>query len=459
MIKISAGEFAKIVNGQLRNLAEDFVIDQLPVINSKLAKKGTFFIAFKGKNVDGHEYVAESIKGGSEFALVSKELNEPTVLVKDTGEALLALARYVRNKITGLKVVGITGSQGKTTTKELLHSILKSEGQTVATEGNFNTEIGVPLTILNCNENTKYCIIEMGARHQGDILKLTQVANPDVGVVLVVGTAHIGEIGSVEKIAKTKGELIAGLNEKATAVLGSYDQWTPNMANGLKVKRILFGDNQDVRAADIEIHGGFAHFDLVTPSGRNSVELQVIGEQQIPNALAAAAAAHALEISNESIATGLTVAKLDSKWRMQVEELNGLQIINDFYNANPESMKAAIKTLILLTQESGGSSWAILGKMHELGQIETSSHLSIVEYCENVGVDHLISVGTDLYQVNSSETKDRNLVLHQCKNVEAVLELVDSFSVGDVILLKASRSERFEDLAQAIKGKWIGAQQ
>lgn len=214
-----------------------------------------------------------------------------------------------------------------------------------------------------------------------------------------------------------------------------------------------------MRAADIEIHGGFAHFDLVTPSGRNSVELQVIGEQQIPNALAAAAAAYALEISNESIATGLTVAKLGSKWRMQVEELNGLQIINDFYNANPESMKAAIKTLILLTQESGGSSWAILGKMHELGQIETSSHLSIVEYCENVGVDHLISVGTDLYQVNSKETKDRNLVLHQCKNVEAVLKLVDSFSVGDVILLKASRSERFEDLAQAIKEKWIGAQQ
>lgn len=215
MIKISAGEFAKIVNGELRNLAEDFVIDQLPVINSKLAKKGTFFIAFKGKNIDGHEYVAESIKSGSEFALVSKELNEPTVLVKDTGEALLALARYVRNKITGLKVIGITGSQGKTTTKELLHSILKSEGQTVATEGNFNTEIGVPLTILNCNENTKYCIIEMGARHQGDILKLTQVANPDVGVVLVVGTAHIGEIGSVEKIAQTKGELITGLNEKS----------------------------------------------------------------------------------------------------------------------------------------------------------------------------------------------------------------------------------------------------
>jgi len=139
----------------------------------------------------------------------------------------------------------------------------------------------------------------MGARHQGDILKLTKVANPDVGVVLVVGTAHIGEIGSVEKIAKTKGELIVGLDEGSTAVLGSYDQWTPKMADGLKVNTIIFGDNQAVRAADIEIHGGYAHFDLVTPSGRNSVSLQVIGEQQIPNALAAASAAFALNISND----------------------------------------------------------------------------------------------------------------------------------------------------------------
>jgi len=145
--------------------------------------------------------------------LVSRQVSEPSILVKDTGEALISLAKYVRNRIDGLRVIGITGSQGKTTTKEFLYSILKSEGSTVATEGNFNTEIGVPLTILNCNEQTKYCIIEMGARHQGDILKLTKVANPNVGVVLVVGTAHIGEIGSVEKIAKTKGELIAGLNE------------------------------------------------------------------------------------------------------------------------------------------------------------------------------------------------------------------------------------------------------
>jgi len=459
VIKISAKEFAQVVGGQLRNISEDLTIDQQPIINSALAKKGTFFIAFNGKNVDGHDYVSEAIKNGSTFALVSRELDEPSILVKDTGEALLALANHVRFRINGLKVIGITGSQGKTTTKEFLYSILKSEGSTIATEGNLNTDIGVPLTILRCDYETKYCILEMGARHQGDILKLTKVANPDVGVVLVVGTAHIGEIGSVEKIAKTKGELIVGLDEGSTAVLGSYDQWTPKMADGLKVNTIIFGDNQAVRAADIEIHGGYAHFDLVTPSGRNSVSLQVIGEQQIPNALAAASAAFALNISNEKIATGLTLAKLDSKWRMQVEDLNGIQIINDFYNANPESMKAALKTLVLLSQESGGSSWAILGKMHELGQIEQASHLEIVQYCRDLSVDHLVSVGTDLYKGSSNEIKDGNLLLHHCKNTEAVLELVNNFSAGDVVLLKASRSEKFEDLATAIKSKWIGVQQ
>jgi UDP-N-acetylmuramoyl-tripeptide--D-alanyl-D-alanine ligase len=459
VIKISAQEFAQVVGGKLQNLSENFVIDQLPIINSSAARKGTFFAAFIGNNVDGHEYVTEAIKGGAAFALVTRQVDEPSILVKDTGEALIDLAKYVRNKINGLQVIGITGSHGKTTTKEFLYAILKSEGATVATEGNFNTEIGVPLTILNCTEQTKYCIIEMGARHKGDILKLTKLANPNVGIVLVVGTAHIGEIGSVGEIAKTKGELIAGLSEGSTAVLGSYDQWTPRMADGLNLKKLVFGDNHDVRAADIEIHGGYAHFDLVTPAGRNSVALQVIGEQQIPNALAAAAAAYALGISNENIATGLTVAKLDSKWRMQVESLHGIQIINDFYNANPESMKAALKTLVLLSQESGGSSWAILGKMHELGQIEATSHLEIVKYCQDLDVDHLVSVGTDLYKESSTEMNDRNLLLHQCKNTDAVLELVNNFSAGDVVLLKASRAEKFEDLANAVKSKWSGVNQ
>jgi len=456
MIKISAGELAKILSGKLENLPADTELDQYPVIDSRKAKAGTFFVAFKGEQVDGHEFVAQAIKSGAKFALASKSVDSPSILVSDVGQALLTLTEFVRERLVNMKVVGITGSQGKTTSKEFLYSILSSVGETVATEANFNTEIGVPLTMLRCKESTKFCIVEMGARHIGEIAKLTKVVKPDVGVVLVVGSAHVGEFGSIAALANTKAELITGLATGKTAVLGSYDQWTPKMADNLSVEKIIFGENQSIRAGDIQMHGGFAHFDLVTPNGRTPVSLQVLGEHQLPNALGAAAAAFVLGISNEVIAVGLTTAQLGSKWRMQLEEVNGLQIIHDYYNANPESMKAALKTLVLLSQESGGLSWAILGKMHELGPLEQQAHLEIVEFCQEIGVDHLISMGTDLYKVSKNEGSDKHLLLHNCPNADAVLELAKNFSAGDVVLFKASRSERFEDVAQLVVDMWSG---
>ena len=458
MLKISAAEFAKIVAGQLHEISESTMIDQVPIINSKNATNDSFFVAFEGQQVDGHNFVTEAFNLGAKFALVSKPVSEPHILVADTGKALIDLAIYIRSKLPELKIVGITGSQGKTTSKEFLHSILKLEGETVATAGNFNTDIGVPLTLLRCNEQTKFCILEMGARHSGDIAKLTKIAKPNVGVVLVVGTAHIGEFGSVEAIAKTKAELITNLPANSTAVLGSYDIYTPKMADSLELKKVLFGINQNVRAADLEMHGGYAHFDLVTPAGRNPVSLQVLGEHQVPNALAAAAAAFALGVVNENIAVGLTTATLDSKWRMQIEEINGIHLIHDYYNANPESMKAALKTLILLSQESGGASWAILGKMHELGDTEAAGHKEVTAYSREIGVDHLLAVATDLYKEIEDQSDSEHMLLHNCPNPDSVLQLVDNLSVGDVILLKASRSERFEDLANAIKAKLIGDQ-
>jgi len=456
MISISAAEFAKVVSGKLHLMSDETMINEIPVINSDKAVNGTFFVAFKGDHVDGHDFVDSAIKSGSKFALVSKQVNSPSIQVEDVGQALLALTSYVRSKLTGLKLVGITGSQGKTTTKEFLASILQLDGNTVATEGNFNTDIGVPLTILRCDEQSKYCIVEMGARHVGDIAKLTKVAVPDVGVVLVVGRAHLGEFGSVEALAKTKAELITNLPPNTVAVLGNYDKFTPKMADNLALKKIVFGDGQSVRAADVEMHGGYAHFDLVTPTGRNPVSLQLLGEHQIPNALGAAAAAYALGVSNEQIATGLITATLGTKWRMEIEELDGLKIINDYYNANPESTKAAIKTLVLLSQESGGASWAVLGKMHELGEAEESGHQEVVKYCQEIGVDHLVTVGTDLYKSDENENSEKHMLIHNCANADTVLELVSNFSAGDVVLLKASRSEKFEDLANLLRTKWSG---
>ena len=458
MIKLSAQDFASVVSGSLHDISPSQILDQDPIINSKDASAKNFFVAFKGEKFDGHDFVSEALNSGAKFSLVSKSVSGPHVLVSDVGQALIDLARFVRTQLPNMKVIGITGSQGKTTTKEFLYSVLQNEGTTVATAGNFNTDIGVPLTLLRSTEATKFCILEMGARHVGDIAKLTELANPNVGVVLVVGTAHLGEFGSVEAIAKTKSELIKALSPKMTAVLGTYDQFTPKMADSLDLNTVLFGDGQIVRAADIELHGGFAHFDLVTPAGRNSVALQVIGEHQIPNALAAAAAAFSLGVKNESIAIGLTTALLSSKWRMQIETINGLQIIHDYYNANPESMKAALKTLVMLSQESGGASWAILGKMHELGSKESSGHLEVAEFASQLGVDHLVSVAPAVYQESNNQSSDENMLIHNCSSAAAVLELVNNISTGDVILLKASRSEKFEDLAELIKKALEGDQ-
>ena len=458
MIKLSAQDFASVVSGSLHDISPSQILDQDPIINSKDASAKNFFVAFKGEKFDGHDFVSEALNSGAKFSLVSKSVSGPHVLVSDVGQALIDLARFVRTQLPNMKVIGITGSQGKTTTKEFLYSVLQNEGTTVATAGNFNTDIGVPLTLLRSTEATKFCILEMGARHVGDIAKLTELANPNVGVVLVVGTAHLGEFGSVEAIAKTKSELIKALSPKMTAVLGTYDQFTPKMADSLDLNTVLFGDGQIVRAADIELHGGFAHFDLVTPAGRNSVALQVMGEHQIPNALAAAAAAFSLGVKNESIAIGLTTALLSSKWRMQIETINGLQIIHDYYNANPESMKAALKTLVMLSQESGGASWAILGKMHELGSKESSGHLEVAEFASQLGVDHLVSVAPAVYQESNNQSSDENMLIHNCSSAAAVLELVNNISTGDVILLKASRSEKFEDLAELIKKALEGDQ-
>lgn len=458
MIKISAQDFALVVSGSLHDISPAQIIDQDPVINSKDASGRSFFVAFKGEKFDGHDFVSEALNSGAVFSLVSKSVSGPHVLVSDVGQALIDLARFTRTQLPNMKVIGITGSQGKTTTKEFLYSVLQNEGKTVATAGNFNTEIGVPLTLLRSTEETKFCILEMGARHVGDIAKLTELANPNVGVVLVVGTAHLGEFGSVEAIAKTKSELIRTLTPKMTAVLGTYDQFTPKMADSLDLNTVLFGEGQIVRAADVELHGGFAHFDLVTPAGRNSVSLQVMGEHQIPNALAAAAAAFSLGVKNESIAIGLTTAMPSSKWRMQIETVNGVQIIHDYYNANPESMKAALKTLVMLSQESGGSSWAILGKMHELGSMESSGHFEVAQFAGQLGVDHLVSVAPAVYQESNIKSSDENMLIHNCSSAAAVLELVNNISTGDVILLKASRSEKFEDLAELIKNALEGDQ-
>jgi UDP-N-acetylmuramoyl-tripeptide--D-alanyl-D-alanine ligase len=449
MIKLKLAEIVDIVGGIAHNLDLAKSLSLTAVIDSKAAKAGTFFAAFKGENTDGHSFIKDAIANGAEFALVSKAVEEPHILVPDVLVALTKLAKHNRTLLTNMKVVAVTGSHGKTTAKDLMAHLLGIMGNTVAPQASLNNELGVPLLLIECNEETKYCIVEMGARHKGDIAHLTELANPNIGVVLNVGHAHIGEFGSQEVIAEAKGELIAGLVDDGVAILGSYDSFTPKMSAGMGLKTIIFGENTncDVRAADIEAREGRASFDLVTPAGRAAVTLALLGMHQIANALAAAAVALELGMAVDSVAAALSTAEPMSKWRMQLSEVSDVCVINDSYNANPESMHAALRTLALIAQERGGASWAILGKMHELGASEAAEHESIGKIASDIGIDHLVAIGVKDYltQLEASETSG-----HFVASAQDVLKLVDHFAAGDVVLVKASRAEKLELLAEQI---------
>lgn len=451
MISMSATEIAEIMagsyHGEAISVSGEFHFD------SRQVNPGSVFIALKGETQDGHDFVNSAIERGALLSIVSRAVPGNHIIVTDVLTGIAKLAAEVRRRLTTLRIVAITGSQGKTTTKDMLYSILSTKGESVAPIGSYNNDIGVPITLLRCSEKTRFCILEMGARHTGDIARLTDMALPDVGVVLKVGTAHLGEFGSREKIAETKGELIRGLKQGATAVLGTYDEFTPRMNSNPAIRTITFGESTScsIRAADLEIHGGFPAFDLVTPESREHVELQLLGAHQVPNALAAAAAAFALGISTSDIASALSIHQSASKWRMELLELDGLTLINDSYNANPESMSAALQTLALLTQERGGNSWAFLAKMHELGTDSEEMHRKIGLLAGEIGIDHLVVIGERSYL---SESISSGTTIHFYSNQGAAQELLPRIESGDVVLVKASRAEQLELTAEKIVANW-----
>ena len=450
MITLTAGEIALLVGGELF-CDRDLLVSKAPVFDSRQATPGCFFLALKGENADGHDFAADAYRSGAMFSLTSQRIDGPCIVVADVLEALSILAAFVRKRLDKLIVIGITGSQGKTSTKDLLTHMLGAVGPTVAPAGSFNNDLGLPITLLQCDDRTRFCILEMGARHMGDIARLCEIAKPNIGVVLTVGTAHIGEFGSREIIAQTKGELIASLDNDGIAILGTYDEFTPKMASLHQGEVIFFGEKGDsqVRAADIEMREGRPHFDLVTPAGRDAVGMRAVGAHQVSNALAVAAVGTALSLPLELIASSLSTAEISSKWRMELHECADLLIINDAYNANPESMSAAMRSLVLFAQERGGSSWAFVGKMNELGQTQAPQSAAIAALAVELGIDHLVEINAPEYGEPGGA-----MVVHQRTTIESALDLVDYFAPGDVVLVKASRSQGFEVLAESLERAW-----
>ena len=451
MITLTAGEIALLIGGEL-HCDKDLLVSRAPVFDSRLAVPGSFFLALKGESADGHDFVADAYRNGSIFSITTHRIDGPCIVVPDVLEALIVLATFVRKRLNNLTVIGITGSQGKTSTKDLLAHLLSAVGPTVAPSGSFNNDLGMPITLLACDERTRFCILEMGARHKGDIARLCEIAQPNIAVVLTVGTAHIGEFGSQQAIVEAKSELVKALHQDGIAILGSYDEFTPSMATLHGGRTIVFGEKNgcEVRAADIEMREGRPHFDIVTPAGRDAVGMRSVGAHQIANALAVAAVGTALSLPLELIASSLSTAEISSKWRMELHELKDLLIINDSYNANPASMAAALKTLVLFAQERGGAAWAFVGKMQELGESQAEQSLAIGTLAHEIGIDHLVVINAPEYGSPAGA-----MSVHHRSSIESALDLLEHFRAGDVVLVKASRSEHFEILAQELEEKWI----
>lgn len=448
MIDLSVADIAEIVGGKSFGDSGAIVTAE-PFFDSRSAIQGGIFLALEGQQVDGHNFVEEALAKGGVTAFTTRQVGSNCIVVADVLEAISKLGAEVRRRLPKMKVIGITGSQGKTTTKDIARHVLSIAGETIAPSQSFNNDLGVPLTLLRASAKTRFCVLEMGARHEGDIARLVQMAKPDIGVVLVVGTAHIGEFGSREAIARTKSEIVSNLSKDAIAILGTYDEFTPKMASQTPATVMYFGEKTscDVRATDIDIREGRAHFDLVSKAGREPVALRLIGRHQVPNALAAAAIATALQMPIDKIASGLSTAEIASKWRMEISDIGSLLLINDSYNANPESMRAALETLRYFAQERGGRAWAFIGKMHELGENSQRDHQSITAFADQMGIDHVVAVNTPEY----GNTSGAQLLVQHVSSFDEALAISKEITPGDVILVKGSRAEGLEKLSDALK--------
>ena len=450
MIPLTISQISEVISGKIVGNGNKLITGSAFFDSREIVSNG-IFLALKGEHVDGHDFAINALEGGAGVIICTREIGSTCIVVSDVVEAITKLAAYVRQKISGMKVIAITGSHGKTTTKDLSKHLLSMMGKTVAPRSSFNNDLGVPITILECSADTKFCILEMGARNLGDISKLERTFLPDIGAVLGVGSAHIGIFGSREIIATAKSEMVKNLESSKIAILGSYDELTINMTKLTKAKVMTFGENSnnDVRATDIEIREGFAHFDLVTAFGRETVALRQAGRHQVANALAAATIATALKMPIDKISAGLSTAYSSSNWRMELHEVAGRLIINDSYNANPESMFAALDSLRLFAQERGGRAWALLGKMHELGDYSIAGHREVTRKAIDLEIDHLVAIGTKEYLMESELGSTEILLV---ENIESAREIATGSEAGDVILVKGSRAEGLEKLVELLIG-------
>ncbi|MGM7774892.1 UDP-N-acetylmuramoyl-tripeptide--D-alanyl-D-alanine ligase [Arthrobacter sp. KNU-44] len=471
MIALTAAEIADITNGRLA--ADPGIVPASIVTDSREAAAGSLYVAKPGENADGHAYVGAAFERGAVLALTERDVSDddgrqyPAVVVDDAVIAMGALAAESVRRIRAARaaqgepftVIGITGSAGKTTTKDLLAGILSRAGATVAPQGSYNGEVGVPLTVFGADAGTRYLVIEMGATGIGHIKYLAEMVQPDIGVVLCVGTAHAGEFGGVENIAKAKGELVEALGQDGTAVINLDDARVAAMVSRTQAKVLgttatgISGSEVEARNADID-EDGHPEFELILPDGGvpHRVHSKLIGAHHVTNLLAAAAAAFAAGLPAAGIADSLSEQSPASRWRMErTERADGVTIINDAYNANPESMRAALRTLADLGQ--GRRTWAVLGAMLELGEDSIREHTIVGTQVVRLNISRLVVVGREARALYISAIQEGSWG-DECifaETADEAYELLQAeLKPGDLVLFKSSNGVGLRHLGDRI---------
>lgn len=458
MIPLSLASIAEITGASPGPGTDPGAVADAVVIDSRQAGPGSLFAALPGENVDGHDFAAAAIARGAVAVLASRPVGAPALIVPDVPGAMAALARAVAAALPGLTIAGITGSVGKTTTKDLTAQLVERLGPTVAPYESYNNEIGHPLTVLRVTADTRYLVLELSARGPGHIAKLCAIAPPRLGAVLCVGHAHAGEFGGLAEVARAKGELPAALPPDGVALLNADDPRVLAMAERTAGRVVTFGlrPGAMIRADGVTVgREGRAAFTLVTPAGTAPVRLRLVGAHNVVNALAAAAIAGELGMPVTELADSLSAATPRSKWRMEVtERADGVTVINDAYNANPEGMAAALETLA--TVGRGRRAFAVLGPMNELGDESQRRHEEAGGLAARAGVAGLIVVGENAAPMLTgakAEPSWRGELISVPDAGSAVAALGNLLGPGDVVLVKASRTIGLERVALALTGE------
>jgi UDP-N-acetylmuramoyl-tripeptide--D-alanyl-D-alanine ligase len=460
MIPLTLEEVAQGVGGTVHGTAAPGPTVTGPVvIDSREVTTGALFAAIVGERSDGHDFAGRAYAAGACAVLGSRAVDGPCVVVEDVVSALTELAKLVRDKLDPI-VIGLTGSVGKTTTKDLLAQILERHGPTVATAGSYNNEIGLPLTILRADRRTRYLVLEMGAGNLGDITHLARVARPQLGLVLNVGPAHMLTLGGIEGVAKVKAELVEALPPAVRggfALLNADDEAVAAMAGKTLAQVMFYGtaDGATVQARDVTLDAaGRPSFTLHTPSATATVRLPLPGEHQVANALAAASVAGVLGITTDRIADALSSAAPRSPNRFQMTERpDGVTVIDDTYNANPVSMRAALRTLATLaTVGAGRRMIAVLGEMTGQAEGTARQHATIGALAGELGIATLVVVGTgEGPDTLAAAARDAKVSVHAVPDRQAAIDLLEgSLRPADLVLVKASSEVGLSAVAAAL---------